>query len=143
MEQENESKTFELAVQPSAYTIEDEAFTLAVLRETALPQDLFPLVCVTYKMTLPKKKRMQQLCGKWELAYSDLLRLAVERLLNVIEAPSGEVLDFLQNHRDEVIERRKAQAERDLQIKLRRMQRRRMRALDADSANGRDSSAVA
>ena len=120
-----ESNMLELTAQSSPASVEDQAVVLAILRELEIPRDLYPLVSVTFKMTAAKKNRMQRLSEKWELTYSELLRLSIERVVDVLESPFGEVLDILQAHRAAVIERRKAQAEREMQVKTRRENRHR------------------
>jgi hypothetical protein len=112
---------------PAAYSPEEESLALAIVKEAAVPRDLYPLVCVTFKMTLGKKAKMQRECERWELAYSDILRLTAERMVAVLESPQGELLDALVAHRDAEIARRKAQKEREAEVERRRIERHRKR----------------
>ncbi len=131
-----------LALQEDVFTLTapnhlvsefDQAHALSILDEIDAPRELFPLVCVTFKMPLTEKKRMQAVCEKWELNYSEILRRMMDAMVNVMENPSDQVLEILVANREAVLARRKEAEERRLRIKERRDMRSRRLALTAEA----------
>ena len=85
-----------------------ESFVRRVLEDMAYPQPKRPLQCVTVKMPLPAYLRMKRAAQKWNLTYTDVINFCTQRVVPVLEAPSGEVAERLEHYRLEG-EARKAQ----------------------------------
>lgn len=84
--------------------------------EEAKLKTLGPTAFVTFRHPYSEYKKLGKLCRYWKFPYSYLLRWAVRKLITLLEDPSGELLEVLEKHRAEAIERerrnKQAQARR-------------------------------
>jgi len=78
-----------------------ELFMKAVLEDMELPQSKRPLQCVTVKMPLPAYLRMKSAAQKWNMTYTDVINFCTERVVPVLESPSGQVANMLEKKRVE------------------------------------------
>jgi hypothetical protein len=90
---------FQLTARPDGLS---EQFMEAVLEDMDEPQPKRPLQCVTVKMPLPAYLRMKKAAQKWNLTYTDVINFCTERVVPVLETPSGKVAEKLELHRLEV-----------------------------------------
>jgi hypothetical protein len=90
---------FQLTALPDGLS---ELFMEAVLEDMDDPQPKCPLQCVTVKMPLPAYLRMKRATQKWNLTYTDVINFCTERVVPVLETPSGKVAVKLEQHRLEV-----------------------------------------
>ena len=60
-----------------------------------------PLQCVTVKMPLPAYLRMKRAAQKWNLTYTDVINFCTQRVVPILETPSGQVVEMLEQHRME------------------------------------------
>lgn len=88
---------------------EVEQFVKTVLEDMEVAQPKRPLQCVTVKMPLPAYLRMKRAAQKWNLTYTDVINFCTERVVPVLESPSGQVAEMLEQHRVEVESRRAQQ----------------------------------
>jgi hypothetical protein len=93
------SDGFQLTSLPDGLS---EQFMEAVLEAMHDPQPKRPLQCVTVKMPLPAYLRMKKAAQKWNLTYTDVINFCTERVVPVLETPSGKVAEKLEQHRLEV-----------------------------------------
>ena len=91
-----------------------ELFLKSVLEDMEAPQPKRPLQCVTVKMPLPAYLRMKRAAQRWNLTYTDVINFCTQRVVPVLETPSGQVAEMLEQHR--------------LEVELKRSQQRAMRA---------------
>ncbi len=87
---------FALTALPDAL---GELFMEAVLQDMELPQAKRPLQCVTVKMPLPAYLRMKRAAQKWNLTYTDVINYCTQRVVPILETPSGNVAVKLEQHR--------------------------------------------
>ena len=87
---------FELASPPDQ---QSELFLQAVLSDMSRPQPKRPLQCVTHKMPLPAYLRMKCAAQRWNLTYTDVINFCTQRIVQVLEAPTGQVAELLEQHR--------------------------------------------
>ncbi len=90
------SEDFRLTALPDAL---GELFMEAVLQDMELPQSKRPLQCVTVKMPLPAYLRMKRAAQKWNLTYTDVINYCTQRVVPILETPSGNVAVLLEQHR--------------------------------------------
>src|ERR1700712_4233434 len=76
-----------------------ELFVKSVLEDMESPQPKRPLQCVTVKMPLPAYLRMKKAAQKWNLTYTDVINFCTQRVVPILEAPSGQVAEMLEQHR--------------------------------------------
>jgi hypothetical protein len=76
-----------------------ELFMEAVLKDMDQPQLKRPLQCVTVKMPLPEYLRMKRAAQKWNLTYTDVINFCTQRVVPILESPSGKVAEKLEQHR--------------------------------------------
>jgi hypothetical protein len=76
-----------------------ELFVKSVLEDMESPQPKRPLQCVTVKMPLPDYLRMKKAAQKWNLTYTDVINFCTQRVVPILEAPSGQVAEMLEQHR--------------------------------------------
>ena len=95
-ERQPESEDFNLTALPDAL---GELFMEAVLQDMELPQSKRPLQCVTVKMPLPAYLRMKRAAQKWNLTYTDVINYCTQRVVPILETPSGNVAVMLEQHR--------------------------------------------
>jgi hypothetical protein len=88
-----------------------ELFMEAVLEDMDQPQPKRPLQCVTVKMPLPEYLRMKRAAQKWNMTYTDVINFCTQRVVPILESPSGKVAEKLEQHRV-VGEMKKAQRRR-------------------------------
>jgi hypothetical protein len=93
------SDSFQLTAPPDELS---ELFMEVVLEDMDDPQPKRPLQCVTVKMPLPAYLRMKKAAQKWNLTYTDVINFCTERVVPVLENPSGKVAEKLERHRCEV-----------------------------------------
>jgi hypothetical protein len=96
---------FQLVSPPD---INAELFLKAVLEDMGQPQAKRPLQCVTVKMPLPAYIRMKRAAQRWNLTYTDVINFCTQRVVPILETPSGQVAEMLEQHRIEG-ENKKAQ----------------------------------
>ena len=94
--------------------ISGELFVKAVLEDMEHPQPKRPLQCVTVKMPLPSYLRMKRAAQKWNLTYTDVINFCTQRVVPILETPSGKVAEMLEQHR---IEGENRKATRSLRLK--------------------------
>jgi hypothetical protein len=87
---------FQLTSPPD---IHGERFVRAVLEDMEQPQPKRPLQCVTVKMPLPAYLRMKRAAQKWNMTYTDVINFCTQRVVPILEAPSGQVAEMLEQHR--------------------------------------------
>ncbi len=87
---------FELVSPPDLLS---ELFLRGVLEDMEHPQPKRPLQCVTVKMPLPAYLRMKRASQKWNLTYTDVINFCTQRVVPVLETPSGQVATLLEQHR--------------------------------------------
>lgn len=87
---------FELASPPDLLA---ELFLKGVLEDMDHPQPKRPLQCVTVKMPLPAYLRMKRASQRWNLTYTDVINFCTQRVVPVLETPSGQVATLLEQHR--------------------------------------------
>ncbi len=90
------SDDFELIAPPDLLS---ELFLRGVLEDMEQPQPKRPLQCVTVKMPLPAYLRMKRASQKWNLTYTDVINFCTQRVVPVLETPSGQVATLLEQHR--------------------------------------------
>ena len=100
---------FQLVSAPEA---KDLVFLEAVLADMTRTQPKRPLQCVTHKMPLPAYLRLKRAAQKWNLTLTDVINFCTERIVPVLEAPSGQVAALLEQHRLEEEARRARNAAR-------------------------------
>ena len=76
-----------------------ELFMEAVLEDMEQPQPKRPLQCVTVKMPLPEYLRMKRAAQKWNMTYTDVINFCTQRVVPILESPSGKVAEKLEQHR--------------------------------------------
>jgi hypothetical protein len=86
--------------EPTPPSETDERMMLAIIGEINTPRAYGPLQCVTFKQPLPEYFRLKKACKNWRLQYSDVLRDVIRKLIPILEEPTGEVLEFLEKHRE-------------------------------------------
>ena len=91
-----ESEEFRLTAPPDEL---GELFMEAVLDDMDQPQTKRPLQCVTVKMPLPEYLRMKRATQKWNMTYTDVINFCTQRVIPILEAPSGKVAEKLERHR--------------------------------------------
>jgi hypothetical protein len=96
LEQTGGMAEFQLVSRPDANL---ELFVKSVLEEMSLPQPKRPLQCVTVKMPLPAYLRMKRAAQKWNLTYTDVINFCTQRVVPVLETPTGSVAEMLEQHR--------------------------------------------
>jgi hypothetical protein len=101
----HEADEFRLSALPHELS---ELFLGAVLEDMDRPQPKRPLQCVTVKMPLPEYLRMKRAAQKWNMTYTDVINFCTQRVVPILESPSGKVAEKLERHRLEG-ETRKAQ----------------------------------
>ena len=114
MEKYNEAvrtDRFELTSLPDAAS---EVFLQTVLEDMVHPQPKRPLQCVTVKMPLPAYLRMKRAAKKWNLTYTDVINFCTQRVVPILETPSGQVAQMLEQHR---VEEEHKKAQRALRLK--------------------------
>jgi len=89
-----------------------EGFVQAVLDDMAQPQEKRPLQCVTVKMPLPAYLRLKRASHRWNMTYTDVINFCTERVVPVLESPSGEVAQQLEKFRAEAEDRKALRAAR-------------------------------
>jgi hypothetical protein len=89
--------------------VNGELFVKAVLEDMDHPQPKRPLQCVTVKMPLPAYLRMKRAAQKWNLTYTDVINFCTQRVVPILETPSGQVAEMLEQHRVEGENKKKAQ----------------------------------
>jgi hypothetical protein len=87
---------FQLTSPPDLH---GELFVKSVLEDMESPQPKRPLQCVTVKMPLPAYLRMKKAAQKWNLTYTDVINFCTQRVVPILEAPSGQVAEMLEQHR--------------------------------------------
>jgi hypothetical protein len=100
---------FQLTVLPDELS---ELFMEAVLEDMDDPRPKRPLQCVTVKMPLPAYLRMKKAARKWNLTYTDVINFCTERVVPVLETPSGKVAERLERHRLDVETKKALRASR-------------------------------
>jgi len=113
MEKYNEAvkaDEFELTSLPNAAS---EVFLQTVLEDMVHPQPKRPLQCVTVKMPLPAYL-MKRAAKKWNLTYTDVINFCTQRVVPILETPSGQVAEMLEQHR---VEEENKKAQRSLRLK--------------------------
>ncbi len=95
-QEEPGSEDFSLTALPDAL---GELFMEAVLQDMEQPQSKRPLQCVTVKMPLPAYLRMKRAAQKWNLTYTDVINFCTQRVVPILETPSGNVAVMLEQHR--------------------------------------------
>ena len=100
---------FQLVAPPDQ---QSELFVQAVLEDMEHPQPKRPLQCVTVKMPLPAYLRMKRAAQRWNLTYTDVINFCTQRVVPVLEAPSGRVAKMLEQHRLEEEIRRSQRSSR-------------------------------
>ena len=93
-----EDGNFELRSLPD---VQAELFLKDVLEEMERPQPKRPLQCVTVKMPLPAYLRMKRAAQRWNLTYTDVINFCTQRVVPVLESPTGQVAALLEQHRTE------------------------------------------
>jgi len=83
----------------------EEAVVLAIVKDMDVPTDHRPLQCVTFKQPLPEYFRLKKVCQRWRLKYTLVIRIFLRIAIAVLEAPTGELLDVLERHRESEIEK--------------------------------------
>lgn len=96
LHQDLKDDQFELVSPPDHNS---EVFLQAVLEDMEHPQPKRPLQCVTVKMPLPAYLRMKRAAQKWNLTYTDVINFCTQRVVPVLETPSGQVAQMLEQHR--------------------------------------------
>ncbi|ADW71437.1 hypothetical protein [Granulicella tundricola] len=89
-----------------------ELFMEAVLEDMAQPHAKRPLQCVTVKMPLPEYLRMKRATQKWNMTYTDVINFCTQRVIPILESPSGRVAQKLEQHRLDSESRRALRAGR-------------------------------
>jgi hypothetical protein len=102
------NEEFQLTSPPDVY---GEIFMEGVLEDMEQPQPKRPLQCVTVKMPLPAYLRMKRAAQRWNLTYTDIINFCTQRVVPILETPSGKVAAMLEQHRIEG-ETRKSQRTR-------------------------------
>jgi hypothetical protein len=105
---------FQLTAPPDPMS---EVFLQAVLEDMVHPQPKRPLQCVTVKMPLPAYLRMKRAAQKWNLTYTDVINFCTQRVVPILESPSGQVATMMEQHR---VEGEQKKAQRSLRLKARR-----------------------
>ncbi len=77
----------------------EESILIRIMPEMGASLGKKPLQCVTYKQVIPEFHRMRNIAQHWELSYSDLLRIAVFRFVQVLENPGEDLKQLLVAHR--------------------------------------------
>jgi hypothetical protein len=100
---ENQGETFidddfQLVSPPDSNA---ELFMKAVLEDMEQPQTKRPLQCVTVKMPLPAYLRMKRAAQRWNLTYTDVINFCTQRVVPILETPSGQVAEMLEQRRIE------------------------------------------
>jgi hypothetical protein len=83
----------------------EEAVLLAIVKDMEIPTDRRPLQCVTFKQPLPEYFRLKAVCQRWRLKYTNVIRIFLRIAISVLESPTGELLELLEQHRESEIER--------------------------------------
>src|SRR5260370_935468 len=91
-----EPEEFHLTAPPDEL---GELFMEAVLEDMDQPQTKRPLQCVTVKMPLPDYLRMKRATQKWNMTYTDVINFCTQRVIPILESPSGKVAEKLEQHR--------------------------------------------
>src|ERR1700712_874527 len=104
MSGEETEKTGDLQIEDefrltSPPDLNGELFLRGVLEDMERPQPKRPLQCVTVKMPLPAYLRMKRAAQKWNLTYTDVINFCTQRVVPVLETPSGHVATLLEQHR--------------------------------------------
>jgi hypothetical protein len=113
-QQGREFEDFELTSPPDP---KSELFLESVLEDMEAPQAKRPLQCVTVKMPLPAYLRMKRAAQKWNLTYTDVINFCTQRVVPVLETPSGRVAELLEQHRAEEETRKSQRALRLKQLR--------------------------
>src|ERR1700712_2113211 len=113
MSGEETEKTGDLQIEDefrltSPPDLNGELFLKSVLEDMEGPQPKRPLQCVTVKMPLPAYLRMKRAAQRWNLTYTDVINFCTQRVVPILETPSGQVAAMLEQHRIEG-EHKKAQ----------------------------------
>jgi hypothetical protein len=83
----------------------EEAVMLAILKDMEIPTDRRPLQCVTFKQPLPEYFRLKEVCKRWRLKYTNVIRIFLRIAITVLESPTGELLELLEQNRETEIEK--------------------------------------
>jgi hypothetical protein len=94
-----------------------ELFLKDVLLDMEQPKPKRPLQCVTIKMPLPAYLRMKRAAQRWNLTYTDVINFCTQRVVPILEAPSGQIAEMLEQHRLEEELRRSQRTGRSKQIR--------------------------
>lgn len=106
---------FELTRQPD---LTSEFFLKTVLEDMVHTQPKRPLQCVTIKMPLPAYLRMKRAARKWNLTYTDVINFCTQRVVPILETPSGQVAAMLEEHR---LEEESKKAQRTIRLRTGKM----------------------
>jgi hypothetical protein len=66
---------------------------------------------VTFKQPLPEYLRLKQVCQRWKLKYTNVIRVFLRIAISVLESPTGELLELLEQHRESGIEKERLRKE--------------------------------
>jgi hypothetical protein len=83
----------------------EEAVMLAIVKVIDMPTDRQPLQCVTFKAPFHEYEKLKAVCQRWRLQYTVVLRVFMRIAISVLEAPTGELLEVLEQHRESEIEK--------------------------------------
>jgi hypothetical protein len=83
----------------------EEAVVLAIVKDMDMPTDRRPLQCITFKAPLPEYLRLKEVCQRWKLKYTIVIRIFLRIAISVLESPTGELLGLLEQHRESEIEK--------------------------------------
>jgi hypothetical protein len=83
----------------------EEAVVLAIVKVMDMPTDRRPLQCITFKAPLPEYLRLKEVCQRWKLKYTIVIRIFLRIAISVLESPTGELLELLEQHRESEIEK--------------------------------------
>jgi hypothetical protein len=92
-------------LRPSHPGEHEEAVVLAIVKDMDMPIDRRPLQCVTFKQPLPEYFRLKEVCQRWKLKYTIVIRIFLRITISVLESPTGELLELLEQHRESEIEK--------------------------------------
>ncbi|RZU29080.1 hypothetical protein [Edaphobacter modestus] len=105
----SEAEPFSLnQAQPTDH---EEAVMLAIIRDMNSPTDKRPLQCVTFKQPLPEYFRLKEVCQRWKLKYTNVIRIFLRMAIHILESPNGQLLELLEKHRESEIEKERLRKE--------------------------------
>jgi hypothetical protein len=99
------------ALQSPLHGEHEEAVVLAIVKSMDIPHDRRPLQCVTFKQPLPEYFRLKEVCQRWKLKYTNVIRVFLRIAITVLESPTGELLELLERHRESEIEKARLRKE--------------------------------